>query len=115
MSGSGFGTKAGFILRSDEPIVLHAGSPEEAQLAARRLRAVGLLELAGYLVDPEATETLEPVSVDDLNELLAAGEIDLIDVREPDEHDAGYIPGSRHVPYACSAPTALRSRTKGGS
>jgi hydroxyacylglutathione hydrolase len=99
VSGTGFGTKAGFVLRGDEPIVLHAGSPDEAELAARRLRAVGLLELAGYLTEAEATERLEPVSVDELDDLLAAGEIDLIDVREPGERDAGYIPGSRHIPY----------------
>ena len=37
VSGGGFGTKAGFVLRRDEPIVLHASSPAEADLAARRL------------------------------------------------------------------------------
>jgi hydroxyacylglutathione hydrolase len=99
VSGGSFGTKAGFLLRPGERVVLHAGSPEEAELAARRLRAVGILELEGYLAQPEATEPLEPVSVDDLDTLLAGGEIDLIDVREADERDAGYIPGSRHVPY----------------
>lgn len=31
-------------------------------------------------------------------ELLAAGEVELIDVREPYEREAGYIEGSRHVP-----------------
>src|SRR5438270_175612 len=30
-------------------------------------------------------------------ELLAAGEVQLIDVREPYERDAGYIDGSRHI------------------
>ena len=99
VSGTAFGTKAGFVLRPGERIVLHAGSSEEARLAARRLRAVGLLELEGYLSEPEATETLEPVSVDDLDELLASNQIDLIDVRELDERDTGYIPGSRHIPY----------------
>jgi hydroxyacylglutathione hydrolase len=98
VSGGSFGTKAGFVLRADEPIVLH-GSPAEVETAERRLHAVGFLELAGYLTEAELTETLEPVSVDELDALLAAGEIDLIDVREPDERDAGYIPGSRHIPY----------------
>lgn len=31
-------------------------------------------------------------------ELARAGEADLIDVREPYEHDAGHIEGARHVP-----------------
>jgi hydroxyacylglutathione hydrolase len=99
VSGSSFGTRAGFVLRGDEPIVLHAGSPGEATLAARRLRAVGFLELAGYLTTADETETLEPVAVEELDRLLESGEIDLIDVREPEERDAGYIPGSRHIPY----------------
>jgi hydroxyacylglutathione hydrolase len=99
VSGGAFGTKAGFVLRDDEPIVLHAASPDEAKRAADRLHAVGFLELAGYFTGAEETETLEPISVDDLDGLLESGEIDLIDVREPDERDAGYIPGSRHIPY----------------
>ena len=99
VSGSAFGTKAGFVLRTDEPVVIQASSPEEAALAAGRLYAVGFLGLAGYLTEAEATESYEPVSVDELDGLLAEEAIDLIDVREADERDAGYIPGSRHVPY----------------
>src|SRR5262249_44624633 len=49
VSGGAFGTKAGFLLRRAEPIVLHASSPAEAELAALRLRAIGFLELTGYL------------------------------------------------------------------
>jgi hydroxyacylglutathione hydrolase len=99
VSGSSFGTRAGFVLWDGEAVVLYAESPQEATLAARRLRAVGFLDLAGYLTTAEETETLDPVSVEDLDGLLESGEIDLIDVREPEERDAGYIPGSRHIPY----------------
>src|SRR4051794_29168255 len=35
-----------------------------------------------------------------VSELLAAGAIQLVDVREPHEREAGYLPGSRHVPLA---------------
>jgi hydroxyacylglutathione hydrolase len=99
VSGSQFGTKAGFVLDPDERVVLHASSPAEAELAARRLRAVGFLELEGYLADPQATETLAPVTVEELAALLAAGEVEVIDVRETEERDGGYIPGTRHIPY----------------
>ncbi len=99
VSGGGFGTKAGFVLRRGERIVLHASSPEEATLAARRLRAVGLLELEGYLDGPRELETTQPVEVADLAELLRSGEVDVIDVRELDERDSGFIPGSKHIPY----------------
>ena len=99
VSGSSFGTKAGFVLRTGEPVVLHVSSPEEAALAARRLRAVGFLELEGYLAEPEASETLDPVEVDELDGLLARPDVQVIDVRELDEWDGGFIPGSRHIPY----------------
>ncbi len=42
--------------------------------------------------DPE--HELEPERV---AELLSAGAVALIDVREPHEREAGHIPGSRHV------------------
>ncbi len=99
VAGSGFGTKAGFVLRRDEPIVLHASSPAEAELAARRLRAVGFLELAGYLDGDPELEALPPVELDELEELLASREVDVIDVRELDERDGGFIPRSKHIPY----------------
>jgi glyoxylase-like metal-dependent hydrolase (beta-lactamase superfamily II)/rhodanese-related sulfurtransferase len=99
VSGSSFGTRAGFVLRPGEHVVLHASSPQEAALAARRLRAVGFLELEGYLAKPEASETLDPVDVDELDGLLASPDVQVIDVRELDEWDGGFIPGSRHIPY----------------
>jgi rhodanese-related sulfurtransferase len=33
-------------------------------------------------------------------ELLNEGSIELVDVREPYEREAGFVPGSRHVPLA---------------
>jgi hydroxyacylglutathione hydrolase len=99
VSVRGFGTRAGFVLRQGEPIVLHAGTPGEADIAARRLRAVGMLELEGYLDAPEARESFVPVEVEELAGLLRAGDVDVIDVRELDERDSGFIPGSKHIPY----------------
>ncbi len=40
----------------------------------------------------------DPVSLDELDELLKDG-AELIDVRERDERDGGYIAGSRNIPY----------------
>jgi glyoxylase-like metal-dependent hydrolase (beta-lactamase superfamily II)/rhodanese-related sulfurtransferase len=99
VSDKGFGTRAGFVLRRDEQIVLHASSPAEAELAARRLRAVGMLELEGYLDGPKELEPTAPVELEELAGLLRSGEVDVIDVRELDERDSGFIPGSRHIPY----------------
>ena len=95
----GFGTRSGFVLRRDEQVVLHASTRVEADLAARRLRAVGLLELQGYLEGPQELEPLGTVELDALGALLRGGEVDVIDVRELDERDSGFIPGSKHIPY----------------
>jgi len=99
LSGSSLGTKAGFVLDLEQPVAIHASSPEEAETAAARLRAVGLLDLVGYFLDGPATETLEPIGVDELERLLTADAVELVDVREKDERDGGYIPESRHIPY----------------
>jgi glyoxylase-like metal-dependent hydrolase (beta-lactamase superfamily II)/rhodanese-related sulfurtransferase len=99
VDGGSFGTKAGFVLVSGERVVLHARSREQALEAARKLWAVGILELAGYVVTPHATETLATLDVDELKELLASPGLQLVDVRETTERDSGYIPGSQSVPY----------------
>jgi hydroxyacylglutathione hydrolase len=96
---SSFGTKAGFLIPPGSTIALHAASPNQAAVAAAKLHAVGFLELAGYLDHPDAPETLEPVELDELEQLVARTAVDVIDVREPYERDAGYIPGSRNIPY----------------
>lgn len=97
VDGSSFATKAGFVLAPDDRVVL-VGSEDEVERAARGLRSIGVLELAGWL-EPAEGDTLAPVRVDELDGLLASGEVDLVDVREKHERDDGYIPGSRNVPY----------------
>ena len=99
VDGSSFGTKSAFLLDADHPISLHAFSQEQAEAAAERLRAVGLLELSGYLLELKTPERLDPIGLDELEALLADDAVELLDVREKDERDEGYIPGSRHIPY----------------
>jgi rhodanese-related sulfurtransferase len=107
VSGPSFATRAGFVLDLEERIVVQASSGEEAERAARGLRSIGLLELGGYVLEAPATERLEPVEIDQLERLLEEESVQVLDVREKDEHDAGYIPGSLHIPYrllrACGA------------
>jgi hydroxyacylglutathione hydrolase len=99
LDSSSFGTKAGFVVTPDEELVLHAESDADAELAARRLRAVGLPRIRGRLESPDLADRLEPVDLDELERLVAQDAIEVVDVREADERDEGYIPGSRHVPY----------------
>ena len=99
VSDGSFGTKAGFVLTAGEPVVLHASSGDQALEAAQKLWAVGILELAGYLVRPQATETLATVDTSELKELLDRTDVQVVDVREATERDEGYLPGSTNIPY----------------
>ena len=97
VSGGSFATKAAFVLDPEQPVVVQAASHGEAGRAIRGLQSVGFLELDGYVLGG-AGEQREAVGLDELEELLAAG-AELIDVRERDERDTGYIAGSRNIPY----------------
>ena len=99
LDGSSFATRSGFVI-GEGPVVVQASSAAQAEEAARGLRAVGVLALAGYLVEPAGMDaSVEPVDLDELDRLLEAGAVEALDVRETDERDAGYIAGSRHIPY----------------
>jgi len=104
VSGSSFGTKAAFVL-PEGPVVLDALDEDEAARAARALHAVGLFDLAGWRAGG-GEELVEPVTIDELERRLAAGEIEVLDVREADERDDGSIPGSRHLPYRMARQAA---------
>jgi glyoxylase-like metal-dependent hydrolase (beta-lactamase superfamily II) len=94
-----FGTRAGFVLAAGERVVLHARSSSEAFSAARKLWAVGIFELDGYVLTAQAPETLVVVDVTELKRLLETADVQLVDVRESSERDDGYIPGSKNIPY----------------
>jgi hydroxyacylglutathione hydrolase len=96
VTGTSFSTKAAFVLEP-RPVVVSAADAEEAARAIRALRSVGLLDIPGYVLGT-GPESLGLVSVDELDALLDKG-VELVDVREKDERDTGYIAGSRNIPY----------------
>jgi hydroxyacylglutathione hydrolase len=96
VSGTRFSTRAAFVL-GQASLVVVASDEDEAAIAIRGLRSVGHLDIAGYVVGG-GSESLELVSVEQLDALLQAG-AELLDVREKDERDTGYIAGSRNIPY----------------
>jgi rhodanese-related sulfurtransferase len=96
VSGTRFSTKAAFVLDGGA-VVVAATDVEEAAEAIRALRSVGILDIAGYVLGG-GPEQLDLIAVEQLDELLAQG-AELIDVREKDERDTGYIAGSRNIPY----------------
>jgi len=98
-TGSSFATKSAFLLTADEPVAIYAESAEQAEAAALGLRSVGLFELRGYLPHADTSELLESIEIDDLERVLADGDVEVLDVREKEERDEGYIEGTRHMPY----------------
>jgi glyoxylase-like metal-dependent hydrolase (beta-lactamase superfamily II)/rhodanese-related sulfurtransferase len=96
VSGTRFATKAAFVLE-DGPVVVVATDADEAADAIGGLRSVGKLDIVGYVVGG-GPNTLELLSVEQLDDVLERG-AELIDVREKDERDSGYIAGSRNIPY----------------
>ncbi|HZT93200.1 MAG TPA: MBL fold metallo-hydrolase [Gaiellaceae bacterium] len=104
VSGSSFATRAAFVL-PERPVLLHAAHEEEATRAARALHAVGLFGIVGWQ-EGGGAEALEPVSLEELEQLLADDAVELLDVREADERDEGHVPGSRHLPYRTARAAA---------
>lgn len=46
----------------------------------------------------EAREETEQTSVEEVHEALQSGDVTVVDVREPDEWEAGHIPGAKLIP-----------------
>jgi len=97
VSGSSFATKTAFVL-PERPVVVHAEDEDEATRAARSLYAVGIFDVIGWQRGG-GDEGVDAVTIDELEQLLASGEIEVLDVREADERDAAFIPGTDHMPY----------------
>ena len=105
-SSAGIGTRAGWALDAEAPIVISAADPDEAAAMAAALHAVGLWQTVGYTIaDRWAWEhqTLPMASAAawDLDQLVAGlrgSSVDLVDVRDSTEWVAGHVPGSHHMP-----------------
>lgn len=47
----------------------------------------------------EARAATEQADVESVHEALAGGEgVTVVDVREPEEYEAGHVPGAKHIP-----------------
>jgi hydroxyacylglutathione hydrolase len=102
---AGFGSRLAWVFDPDVDVVLVGRHDEDARRAAKLAAAVGVSAFAGYLAGGMTTwrEEKRPVartprmSVEDLHERWR--EVQVLDVRERSEWDAGHIPGSLFVPY----------------
>jgi hydroxyacylglutathione hydrolase len=104
---AGFGSKLAWLARPEQPVVLVGRDDEDAVQAAVLAAAVGLRDVAGYLAGGMTSWREEGLDVQRVRrmtvpELHAHWEQDVVqvlDVRERAEWDAGHIPRSVHRPY----------------
>jgi len=103
-----FAETGGMVAEVGERIVLITYPGEEQEAAVRLARigsdnAIGYLAVADGMFPVELTglvRTAPRTSVEELDTLLAAGTVTLVDIRNPGERELGTIPGAVPIPLA---------------
>lgn len=106
--GRGIGTRAGWAIGLEDPIAIVAPTLSVARRVAGCLYSAGVWNVEGITVanpdawsgagfEVRATDSIEP---ERLPPLLADGDFQLVDVRDPAEWDAGHIDPSLHLPLS---------------
>jgi glyoxylase-like metal-dependent hydrolase (beta-lactamase superfamily II)/rhodanese-related sulfurtransferase len=103
----GFASKLAWLADPEQEIVFVGRDDADGQLAVRRAQAVGLRMLGGYLgggitawrEEDRPAERRQRISLEELKERFDDGEIQILDVRDEDEVEAGRIAGSAAVPW----------------
>lgn len=102
--GSQFGTRAGFVLSPERPILIVAGGQAEARAAATALRVVAFDRVAGWFSFDEwrraggAVRSTGRIDVDEASRRAGDGGV-LVDVRERNEWAGGTAPGALTIPF----------------
>jgi rhodanese-related sulfurtransferase/glyoxylase-like metal-dependent hydrolase (beta-lactamase superfamily II) len=102
---AGFGSKLAWLVEPGQRVVLVGRDDEDARHAATLAESVGITRMAGYLAggmtswreERRPVERIERITIPELRE--RAGDVQILDVRELDEWQAGHIPDSVHLPY----------------
>jgi hydroxyacylglutathione hydrolase len=103
---AGFGSKLAWLAGEGQDVVLVGRDDQDARIASHLAAAVGVTAIAGALhggmtswrEDGRDVERVARLTVDELHERSGDG-LQILDVRERSEWDAGHIPGSSHTPY----------------
>jgi rhodanese-related sulfurtransferase len=124
VSSPGVGTRAGWALDPEQPVMIVADDEAAAHQMISALQAVGFWALEGYCIaDLEGwSRAALPLSrtgswdLDHLADGVRDGNVQLLDVRELPEWVTGHVAGSHHVPLHClrdvsSVPLAGEGRT----
>lgn len=103
-----FATYVGWTVPWDAPITLIGDSRDDVADARRQLVRIGIDHLAGAAIGPPADLTTDGRVTSyrqaDFKALAAerpqrGDEVVVLDVRRPDEWDAGHIAGAVHIPF----------------
>jgi hydroxyacylglutathione hydrolase len=102
---AGFGSRLAWLADRDQEIVFVGRDDEDGRRAGRLAVAVGIRRLAGFLhggvtawrQERRPVERTERLALADLP--TRAGDVQILDVRERSEWEAGHIPGSLFAPW----------------
>jgi hydroxyacylglutathione hydrolase len=102
---AGFGSKLAWIAEREQELVFAGRDDADAHRAVELAASVGLQHVAGFLAggmtswreERRHVASIERITVPELYE--RAEGVQIVDVRERSEWDAGHIPGSVHLPY----------------
>ncbi len=108
MLNAGFGSKMAWLADLDQEIVFVGRDDEDGRRAGRLAVAVGIRKLGGFLhggmtnwrQEKRSVDRIERVPLDTLAARVdSEAELQLLDVREQGEWNAGHIPGSAFTPW----------------
>jgi hydroxyacylglutathione hydrolase len=105
---AGFGTRLAWLADRDQEVVLVGRDDEDARRAGKLALSVGIRKLGGFLAggmtewwrDGRPVGAIERLALEDLPKRLSAEpSLQILDVREQAERDAGFIPESLFEPW----------------
>ena len=107
MLTAGFGSKLAWLADRDQEIVFVGRDDDDGRRAARLAIAVGISNLAGFLgggmtswrQEKREVERIERLPLDQLRDRSEQTDLQILDVRERKEWDAGHIPDSVFKPW----------------
>jgi glyoxylase-like metal-dependent hydrolase (beta-lactamase superfamily II)/rhodanese-related sulfurtransferase len=110
--GGQFAMWAGSLILMNTDLVLIAETSAQVDEAVVRLARVGIENVRGYLLanldewkrEGLNIETIQQMSVSELNERIKDGTLQVLDVRRPAEYQSGHVPGARHAPLSNLEP-----------
>jgi hydroxyacylglutathione hydrolase len=116
---AGFGSKLAWLANPEIPVLIVGRDDQDAREAVTLAAAVGITNVAGCLAggmtswreEQRDVQQTERLALTDLHRLWEreGGKLQVLDVRERSEWDAGHIPGSVHQPYhdICDVPDGV--------